>query len=202
VSEISQLHNEIGDLKEQFIELLKSLSATVDGRDPNSRDHSLRVARYSLAIGERLGISSARLERLEIAALLHDIGKLGVETFILAKPATLDELELAAVRYHPLLGVRILEPVRGLSDVILFIRHHHEHFDGSGYPDGLKGEQIPPEARVLAVADAFEAMTSNRPYRKAKTPQEAIRELHDQAGSQFDPGVVNAFQEAFDGGRI
>jgi putative nucleotidyltransferase with HDIG domain len=202
MNQLSEHQEEIQNLQDQFVDLLKSLSETIDARDPYSRGHSRRVARYGLAIGSKLGFSPHRLERMEIAALLHDIGKLGVEAFILAKPASLDEREMTAVRYHPLLGVRILESVKQLSDVIPFIRHHHEHFDGNGYPDGLKGDEIPLEARILAVADSYEAMTSNRPYRKAKAPSEALTELRHGAGSQFDPRVVEAFGEAFEKGHI
>jgi putative nucleotidyltransferase with HDIG domain len=202
MAKTTQKENRVRDLQDQFVDLLKSLSDTIDARDPNSRGHSLRVARYALATGREIGFSPQRLDRLEIAALLHDVGKLGVEAFILAKPASLDELEMTAVRYHPLLGVRILESVRQLRDVIPFIRHHHERFDGGGYPDRLAGDEIPLEARILAVADAYEAMTSNRPYRKARSPREAIEEIRRGTGSQFDPLVVQAFETAFERGQL
>jgi putative nucleotidyltransferase with HDIG domain len=194
--------NEIRNLQDQFLELLKSLSETIDARDPYSRGHSRRVARYALAMGRAMGWSSARQERLEIAALLHDVGKLGVEAFILAKPTSLNELEMATVRYHPLLGVRILESVQQLADIIPFIRHHHERFDGGGYPDGLKGENIPLEARILTVADAYEAITSNRPYRKSRSPREALQEIRKGAGTQFDPRIVEIFQRVFEDGQL
>jgi putative nucleotidyltransferase with HDIG domain len=194
--------NEIRHLRDQFIELLKSLSETIDARDPHTRGHSKRVARYALVVARRMEWPPDRQHRLEIAALLHDVGKLGVEAFILAKPATLDEREMAAVRYHPLLGVRILESVQQLADIIPFIRHHHERFDGGGYPDGLRGEDIPPEARILSVADAYEAITSHRPYRRARTPREALEEIRKGAGSQFDPQVVEAFEAAFTDGLL
>jgi len=188
--------NEVRNLQDQFVELLKSLSETIDARDPHTRGHSRRVARIALAVARQMGWPSDRQHRLEIAALLHDVGKLGVEAFILAKPASLDEVEMAAVRYHPLLGVRILESVEQLADIIPFIRHHHERFDGRGYPDGLEGEDIPLEARILSVADAYEAITSNRPYRRARSAREALEEIRKGAGSQFDPRVVAAFEAA------
>lgn len=198
----SSLENAVQNLQDQFVELLKSLSETIDARDPHTRGHSKRVARYALAVARRMEWPPDRQHRLEIAALLHDVGKLGVEAFILAKPATLDEKEMAAVRYHPLLGVRILESVQQLTDIIPFIRHHHERFDGSGYPDGLRGEDIPLEARILSVADAYEAITSHRPYRRARTPQEALEEIRKGAGSQFDPRVVEAFECALADGQL
>ncbi len=188
-----ELQVKINSLREQFISLLTTLCETIDGRDPHTRRHSIKVCQHALAMGARLGFSNHRLERLEIAALLHDVGKIGVEAFILQKPAVLDELEMTVIKHHPLLGVRILEPVKQLADVIPFIRHHHERYDGCGYPDGLRGEEIPLEARILAVADSYDAMTSDRPYRKALSPQQAIGELREMAGSQFDPDVVEAF---------
>jgi putative nucleotidyltransferase with HDIG domain len=188
-----QLRQRVRDLQEQFIGLLKAFSETIDARDPHTRGHSAHVCRYALAIGAELGFSPQRLERLEIASLLHDIGKIGVEAFILSKPAALDELELMAIRHHPLLGIRILESVKQLADVLPFIRHHHERYDGKGYPDGLRGEDIPLEGRILAVADSFDAMTSHRPYRKAMSVQEAINEMRDKSDSQFDPQIVQVF---------
>jgi putative nucleotidyltransferase with HDIG domain len=202
MAKTTEKEDRVRDLQDQFVDLLKSLSETIDARDPNTRGHSQRVARYALVMGREMDFSPRRLDRLEIAGLLHDVGKLGVEAFILAKPASLDELEMTAVRYHPLLGVRILESVRQLRDIIPFIRHHHERFDGGGYPDRLAGDDIPLEARILAVADAYEAMTSNRPYRKARSSREAVEEIRRGAGSQFDPQVVQVFQAAFQRGRL
>jgi putative nucleotidyltransferase with HDIG domain len=192
----------VQDLQDQFVALLKSLSETIDARNSHTRGHSKNVARYALAVARQMKWAPDRRHRLEIAALLHDVGKLGVEAFILAKPASLDEVEMAAIRYHPLLGVRILESVRQLADIIPFIRHHHERFDGNGYPDRLKGEDIPLEARILSVADAYEAITSNRPYRRARSPQEALQEIRKGIGTQFDPRVVEAFESAFANGQL
>lgn len=193
-----RLIQRIVELQGQFLALIRSFSETIDARDSYSQGHSQRVARYALAIGQEFSFTPQRQERLEMAALLHDIGKLGVEAYILAKPTSLDELEMAAVKYHPLLGVRILESVTGLADLIPFIRHHHERIDGRGYPDGLSGEQIPLEARILAVADSFEAMTSQRPYRKTKSFAQAVQELRSGAGRQFDSEVVEAFARALE----
>ncbi len=202
VDEKLQLRQKVKNLEMQFIGLLKSLCQTIDARDSYARGHSIRVCQYALAIGAELNLSPKRLKQLEIAALLHDIGKVGVETFILRKSVALDDLEIMTIRYHTLLAVRMLEPVKQLADVIPFIRHHHEHYDGSGYPDGIRGDQIPLEARILTVADSFEAMTSNRPYRKAMTPQAALGELQEKAGTQFDRRVVQVFCTAFEKGEI
>lgn len=197
-----RLQSKVRNLQEQFISLLKALSEIVDARDTHTQGHSIKVCQYALAMGAELGFSPRRLERLEIAALLHDIGKLGVEAFILQKPTDLNELEAMAVRHHPLLSVRILKSVVQLADVIPFIRHHHERYDGQGYPDGLRGEQIPMEARILTVADSFDAMTSHRPYRKAMSPQAALAELQEKAGTQFDPRIVEVFHQVFKRGNI
>jgi len=202
VDEKFKLRQKVKNLEMQFISLLKSLCQIIDARDSNTRSHSVQVCQYALAIGAELSFSPKRLKQLEIAALLHDIGKISVETFILRKSVALDDLEVMAIRYHPILAVRMLEPVKQLAGVIPFIRHHHEHYDGSGYPDGIRGDQIPLEARILTVADSFEAMTSNRPYRKAMIPQEALGELQEKAGTQFDPQVVQAFCTVFEKGEI
>lgn len=202
VDEKLKLRQKVKNLEMQFISLLKSLCQIIDARDSNTKSHSVHVCQYALAIGAELSFSPKRLKQLEIAALLHDIGKIGVETFILRKSVALDDLEVMAIRYHPLLAVRMLEPVKQLADVLPFIRYHHEHYDGSGYPDGIRGDQIPLEARILTVADSFEAMTSNRPYRKAMTPQAALGELQEKAGTQFDPRIVQAFCTAFEKGEI
>ena len=192
----------IRDLQDQFVDLLKAIAKTIDTRGHQTPNHSLRVCRLALITGAELGIAARRLKRLELAALLHDIGKLGVELPILTKPEPLDDREREEIKFHPLLGVRILEPVRQLIDVLPVIRHHHEWYDGRGYPDGLRGKEIPLEPRVLAVADAFEAMTADRPYRKARAPQAAIEELHRMSGTQFDPQVVTAFCTAFKRGEV
>jgi len=197
-----QLQAKVRNLQEQFISLLKALSGTIDARDPHTQGHSFKVCQHALAMGAELGFSAQRLERLEIAALLHDIGKIGVEAFILQKPSDLNELEVMAIRHHPLLGVRILKSVKQLADVIPFIRHHHERYDGQGYPDGIVGEQIPLEARILAVADSFDAMTSHRPYRKAMSSQTALGELREKSGTQFDPRIVEVFCAVFERGAI
>ncbi len=174
--------------------LLNTLAEVVDLRDPFVLGHSKQVARYAVMMGKNLGLSPERLELLRKAALLHDIGKLGVPERILFKPGKLTPDEYEKIKAHVDLGADILQASHVLKDLIPIVRHHHENYDGNGYPGGLAGEAIPFEARILAVADAVEAMGSDRPYRRGMTQDEVLQELMDQAGAQFDPAVVKAFQ--------
>lgn len=177
-------------------ELLILLSGTLDLRDPRVLGHSRYVARYAVAIGKELGLSVARLELLRKAALLHDIGKLGLPDAILAKEGPLTDLEYDQVKGHPDAGARIFDESRFLHGIMPIIRHHHERFDGHGYPSGLKGEAIPLETRILGVADAVEAMASDRSYRPGAPPDLVVHELMENIGTQFDPQVVEAFCRA------
>ena len=179
-------------------ELLVLLSGTLDLRDPNVLGHSRHVAGYTTAIGKELALSDERLEVLRKAALLHDIGKLALPDAILSKNGPLTELEFDAVKGHPGAGARIFVESRFLQDILPIIRHHHERFDGGGYPSGLKGDSIPLEARILSVADAAEAMASDRCYRPGSPAEMVIHELRANAGTQFDPSVVDAFCRAID----
>ncbi len=176
------------------------LAETLDLRDAGTARHSQTVGRYARAVAHRLGFSAARVERMRIAGLLHDVGKLAVADAVLHKPGALDDVELAEIRRHPEVGARIVGNA-GLGDVAEWVLAHHEHWDGSGYPRGLRGTAIPVEARVLAVADAYEAMTARRPYRPTPmTPVEAQRELRRHAGTQFDPDVVACALELAESG--
>jgi putative two-component system response regulator len=140
-----------------------------------------------------LGMEGGDLKRLELGALFHDIGKIGIPSRILAKPGPLDDEEWRVIRTHPELGARILEPIDRLADVRPIVRHCHEHYDGSGYPDAIKADEIPIESRIILVVDAFDAMTTDRPYRKALPVAEACRRLVEAAGRQFDPKIVETF---------
>ena len=177
--------------------LLSTLSRAIEARDPLTRGHSTRVTEIAEAIARRLGWDEERLELLQVGGPLHDVGKLGVSDEVLAKPGPLDEHELAQIREHPKLGARILLRVAALRGALPYVLYHHERWDGNGYPTGRAGEQIPLEARVLAVADAFDAMTSDRPYRPALDREEALAEVARCSGTQFDPEIVRIFLELF-----
>jgi putative nucleotidyltransferase with HDIG domain len=180
-------------LQEAYLATVRSLAEAVDAKDPYTRGHSDHVARYAMAIADQLGLPAADKTALEMAAYLHDIGKIGIREDVLRKPGALDDAECVEMRHHPLIGASILRPVAFPWPITAIVRHHHEHFDGTGYPAGLKGEDIPVLARILAVADAFEAMTSDRPYRRALVAQQALDELRRCAGTQFDGSIVEAF---------
>ncbi len=181
---------EISGLNE---ELLLALANVIDLRDPYVLGHSQQVARYAVLIAQELGVDPERTALVRKAALLHDIGKLGVAEAILTKPDRLTDEEYEVIKTHPTLGAEIVEACKSLQQLIPMIRHHHERYDGKGYPDGLKGQQIPLEARIVGFADALEAMASDRPYRKALDFQTIEREMRENSGTQFDPTVVEAF---------
>lgn len=173
---------------------IHALAATVDAKDPYTHGHSAKVAKYATEIAERLGYSRDNIESIRIAALLHDIGKIGVSDHLLSDPGFLSVKDWKELRRHPELGVAILQHVEAIKDCLPSVLHHHERYDGSGYPMGLKGENIPFDARILAVADAYDAMTLERPYRSSKMAHEqALAELLCGINKQFDPRVVNAF---------
>ncbi len=172
---------------------VRSLAAAVDAKDPYTRGHSERVSEYSALLAEALWMPLDDIESIKVTGLLHDIGKIGVPDEILNKQGTLTDLESETVRLHPAVGRDILRHAPQLERAIKGVLHHHERWDGMGYPDGLKGEEIPIEARILAIADAFDAMTSDRPYRDAMSLEQALHELRLQAGKQFDPELVQVF---------
>ena len=175
---------------------LAALSAVVENRDPYARGHASRVAVLAHSIARRIGFDRDRIERLRTGAVLHDIGKIAVPTEVLAKPGPLDPAELVQMRRHPTAGARILRAVGSALDVLPCVLYHHERWDGAGYPSGRTRTEIPIEARILAVADSFDAMTTNRPYREASRADAALRELERCSGTQFDPALVVAFVEA------
>ena len=181
------------DTKRVFLESIQALTAAIDAKDPYTEGHSERVTSLSLEIAEEMGLSQEERERLKLAALLHDIGKIGIEERILRKKGRLSDAEYSLIKSHTQVGAKILSPIHELRDIIPSVLHHHERMDGKGYPSGLKGEEIPLFARIISVADAFDAITSDRPYRKGLSVEEACREILSNQGTQFDPEVVKAF---------
>lgn len=181
------------DMRSLFITTVASLANAIDAKSPWTKGHSERVMRISARLAAEMGLSEQMIERVRLGGLLHDIGKIGVIEAVLEKPAALSEDEFPPLRLHPEKGVAILSPITQLKEVLPAILHHHERYDGTGYPKQLKGEEIPLEARIVAVADSFDAMVSERPYKKGYTIREALAELRSCAGSHFDPQVVECF---------
>jgi putative two-component system response regulator len=180
-------------LKKAHLDSVKVLAEAIDAKDPYTRGHSDRVRRMSLQIATSLGLSEERVEALEYGALLHDIGKIGIKDEILQKPGVLSPEEYQTIQEHPLIGVKIVEGIEFFKDKMLMIRNHHEYYNGRGYPDGLVGEAIPLEARIISVPDAFDAMASLRPHRKAMALQDILLEMEKCKGSQFDPIILEIF---------
>lgn len=183
-------------------ETSEALAESIEVRDAYTGGHTRRVVDYSLAIGRRLGLDADRLEQLRLAAILHDIGKIGVDDRVLRKPGRLEGDEIRQMKRHPSLGVEILGHIRYFGQALPGIRSHHERYDGRGYPDGLAGADVPAIARIIAVADTYDAMTSDRPYRKGLDKKVAVTEIRSCSGSQFDPEAVEAFVQAFRSGEV
>jgi putative nucleotidyltransferase with HDIG domain len=177
--------------------MLSVLTRAIEARDPYTRGHSARVTALAEEVARRLGWSVEQLTALRIGGPLHDIGKLAVSDDVLRKEGRLDPEELDQIREHPTIGARILLRMAALREAIPYVLYHHERWDGNGYPSGKSGEEIPVEARVLAVADAFDAMTSDRPYRRALSRTQALAEVERCAGTQFDPEIARVFLEVF-----
>ena len=183
------------ELRELFFGSVSALSQAIDAKDGFTRGHADRVSRIAGAIAREMGRPEREIEQVELGALLHDIGKIGVEDRILLKPSRLDPDERALMQRHPIFGAAILEPSPALRPLVPLVLHHHENFDGTGYPEGLKAERIPLGSRIIIVADAYEAMTSDRIYRKAPGHDKAMEQLNKHKGTQFDPNVVRALEQ-------
>jgi putative nucleotidyltransferase with HDIG domain len=187
-------HHRFVEMRDMFTQTIGALAGAVDKRDPYTSKHSHRVKAIAVDIGREMGVNEAELEALEWGGLLHDVGKIGVPDSVLLKQERLTREERMVMNAHPVLGAEIIAPVTKLAPELPIIRHHHEWYNGSGYPDRLIGDEIPKLARILHVADAFEAMTAQRPYRMTPlTNEQALTELRKFAGIQFDPAVVDAF---------
>src|SRR5512137_1120878 len=180
-------------LQENSLNVLRTMVNVLEQRDSYTAGHSRRVTEIALTIAARVGIPDDDLKTLRLAGLIHDVGKIGIEDTILRKPARLTAEEYAVIRTHPERGVQIIEPLDFLRGTLPIVRHHHEYFDGHGYPSGLAGEQIPLGARIIAIADTYDAITSSRAYRTARGRDEALAEIRRCANSQFDPELVSLF---------
>jgi putative nucleotidyltransferase with HDIG domain len=197
---LSNMSQEITALKEQkkviYEEVVRSMLYALRSKDEYTYGHCVRVAFFSLCLGKEMGFNEEELYELEMAALFHDIGKIGTPDRVLGKPTRLDETEFQVMKKHPDLSGQILEIFSDFKDVAKYARHHHERYDGRGYPDNLKGDDIPLFSRIILIADTFDAMTSTRPYRKGLPYEVAFNELIEFSGSQFDPKLVVKFIEA------
>jgi HD-GYP domain-containing protein (c-di-GMP phosphodiesterase class II) len=182
--------------------LLATFSAALEARDPYLRGHSARVTAFAEGLAVRLGWSGERLDTLRLGGSLHDVGKIAINASVLRKPGPLTAAELEQIRTHPDAGARLIEGVKDFQPALPYVLHHHERWDGDGYPHGLKAEAIPIEARLLGVADAFDAMTSVRAYRPALSVDQALSELRRCAGTQFDPELANSFVDGWSCGQI
>ena len=187
--ENSQLYEEV---QKAYHEVILALMNTVSAKDPYTRGHSGRTSGYAVGIAREMGLNKQECQKIKTAAELHDIGKIGVGDFIMSKENPLSTTEYNTIKAHVLTGESIIKPIRSLHFALPLVRHHHEHYDGTGYPDGLKGEEIPLGARIIGAADAFDAMTTKRPYNKPLSFMEAVKKCASAAGKHFDPNVIDA----------
>ncbi len=181
------------NLEKAYIDTLSALTNAIDAKDSYTKGHSDRVTDLSVKLAIEAGVENREVERIRLGGMLHDIGKIGIPEIILNKPGRLDDNEFEVIKSHPVLGVGILGNVEFLQNVVPIIKHHHERYDGRGYPDKLKGTEIPYLARIVSIADTFDAMTTNRPYRKALTTEESLKEIEKCKGTQFDPELADIF---------
>lgn len=199
MDEIKRINEKLEDSKEQleqaYLDMVQTLRYTVEAKDSYTRGHSDRVSEYSVLIGEKLGLPAEQIKTLRIGGLFHDIGKIGIPDSILLKPAKLTDEEYSQIKNHPSIGAHILGSAAIFQDIIPIVKHHHERYDGNGYPSRLKGEEIPYLARIAAVADTFDAMTSRRSYRGPIDIEHVKEEIKRCEGTQFDPQIAEVFIE-------
>jgi HD-GYP domain-containing protein (c-di-GMP phosphodiesterase class II) len=199
---ISDLQKSSEENRQLFIGTVKGLAAAIDGKDPYTRGHSERVSRFSVAIAQRMGLSDDEVEKIRISALLHDVGKIGIDDNILKKPAALTDEEYEVMKKHPQKGYKIMSQIPAMKEFLPGMYMHHEMVDGNGYPQGLKGDEIPLMGRIVAVADTFDAMTTDRPYQKAMKFEDAVARIEYFVGTRYDAAVVAAFIAACSEGQI
>ncbi|NLD45664.1 MAG: diguanylate cyclase [Clostridiaceae bacterium] len=192
---ILQIRKNISSDHQQLIGIFRGLLSTISAKDTYTHGHCERVSSYAVMIGEALGLDLRDISIIQYAGLLHDIGKVEIPKSVLNKKGKLSKEEIFSIHQHPVYSENILEPLKGMDQLVDYVRHHHERYDGSGYPDGLRGDQISLGARILCVADSFDAMISDRPYSKSMTLAQALNELKLNSGLQFDPDIVNIFSE-------
>ena len=192
----------LDDLKSAYFYTIKAIANSIEARDPYTKGHSERVARFSKAIAEEFNWDKNEIELIDWGGVLHDVGKIGIRDSILNKPGKFTDDEYNEIKLHPLIGTQIVKDISFLEPIIPYVLEHHERFDGKGYPGGMAGKNISIKGRLLAVADAFDAMTSDRPYRKALKPEDALKEILRNGGTQFDPEVVRAFERAWMSGKV
>ena len=193
-----QVHEQAQRIQELFLQGVQMLARALEAKDAYTRGHSIRVSQYAVATAAGLGFAGHPLDGIRLGGELHDIGKIGTRESVLHKPGMLTDDEFRQITEHPALGERMLSPLAHESpDLLRIVRSHHERLDGRGFPDGLRGDRIPIEARIVAVADSFDAMTTRRPYREARPPEVAVGELRRVAGTQLDPDAVEAFVTAY-----
>jgi putative nucleotidyltransferase with HDIG domain len=200
--QVEEMRRTADDSRALFIGTVRGLAAAIDGKDPYTRGHSERVADYSAAMAAELGLSDEEIEKIRIGGLMHDIGKLAIEDKILRKPAPLTDAEFDIMREHPERGTKIMAEIPQMREFISGMRFHHEMVNGKGYPLGLSGDQIPMMARIVSVADTFDAMTTNRPYQKQMPIDVVFDKIRSMAGVRYDPKVVEALIAAYENGRI
>ena len=179
-------------LKDTFLTTVYTLAETIEKRDPYTGGHTKRVMHYSIAMGEVMGLTGKEIEKLGLSAMLHDVGKIGIRDNVLLKEDKLGDEEFRLIKMHTTYGKEVLKHVKYFKDIIPGVLNHHERYDGKGYPEGLKGEEIDIIARIIAVADAYDAMTTDRPYRKALSYKDATEEIKKCSGTQFDPEIGRA----------
>lgn len=188
----------LSDQEDTLLASLAMIAQAIDAKDPYTARHSKNVSRIAVRLARAMGLDEADVRRIRVAALMHDIGKVGVGGSIIRKPGKLDASEGLVMRQHPVISAEIMSPVEFLGEAAEIVKHHHEHVDGSGYPDGLKGSEIPLGSRVVLVADAFDALTTDRPYRRGRSKAEALDVICEHAGTQFDEAVVEALKAVID----
>ncbi len=198
----SYIQHSEADLERAYLQFVETMAQALDARDPYTAGHSLRVAEYSYALAQEMGLPDEQSESIRISAQLHDIGKIGIPDAVLQKPGPLTQEEYGLIKLHPQIGRKILEKVGRFERLLKVVELHHENFDGTGYPYGLKGTLVPIEARIVHVADSFDAMTSTRSYRSALSLEEAVYEIEKNIGRMFDPAAARAFLSLIAAGRI